>query len=68
MNNEALNAAAKFLGITDKDAVISASIVALVKGGGTIKDAMSINDAMDFLLGAGTYDKLVSDLYDTLRA
>jgi hypothetical protein len=28
----------------------------------------SVKEAIDFVLGEGTYDKLVSDLYDELRA
>lgn len=28
----------------------------------------AVRDAVDFVLGAGTYDSLVSDLYDDLRA
>jgi hypothetical protein len=31
-------------------------------------DVTAMKEAIDFVLGAGTYDRLVSDLYDELRA
>lgn len=43
-------------------AKISARIVALIAEGA------STRDAVDTVLGAGTFDKLASDLYDALRA
>jgi hypothetical protein len=46
----------------DKAALISKRIKMLLMQGKSIKDAM------DAVLGAGTYDKVVSDLYDELRA
>lgn len=33
-----------------------------------IENGMSIEAAFDFVLGAGSYAKLASDLYDSLRA
>jgi hypothetical protein len=46
----------------DKAALISKRIKMLLMQGKSIKDAM------DAVLGAGIYDKVVSDLYDELRA
>ena len=40
---------------------ISLKIAALVAAG------MQINEAVDAVLGAGTYEKLAADLYDALR-
>ena len=45
-----------------KNQAISLQILAKVASG------MTIGNAMDSVLGAGTYDKLVSDLYSELRA
>jgi hypothetical protein len=45
-----------------KNESISARILALVSGG------MTVEDAIDTVLGAGTSAKLVGDLYDALRA
>lgn len=45
-----------------KNAAISARIMQLVASGAPLQDAI------DAVLGAGTYAQLVSDLYDALRA
>lgn len=45
-----------------KDQIISARILLLVAAG------MDLREAFDQVLGAGTYSKLASDLYDALRA
>jgi hypothetical protein len=42
--------------------IISAKILIAQANG------MELSAAIDHVLGAGTYDKMVSDLYDTLRA
>lgn len=42
--------------------VISLRILALVKSG------MSEREAFDAVLGAGSFEKMASDLYDALRA
>jgi hypothetical protein len=42
--------------------IISAKILLAQANG------MELAQAIDHVLGAGTYDKMVSDLYDTLRA
>lgn len=47
---------------TRANALISAAILARVQKG------MSMKDAMDEVLGAGTYEKLAGDVYDQLRA
>lgn len=36
--------------------------------GWAFNDAAAVKAAIDHVLGEGTYDKLVSDLYDELRA
>ena len=46
----------------DMNAAISARILAAMGAG------LPVNEAIDAVLGAGTTDKLVSDLYDELRA
>lgn len=45
-----------------KNAIISARILAAVGEG------VAIDEAIDAVLGEGTYRQLVSDLYDELRA
>ncbi len=42
--------------------LISASILYLLTNG------VDTKEAFDFVLGAGSYDRMVSDLYDQLRA
>ena len=44
------------------NAKISAAILANIAAGMTQKDAV------DAVLGAGAYDRMVSDIYDALRA
>jgi hypothetical protein len=44
------------------DQIISAKIIAAMAQG------MTIDQAIDSVFGAGTYAKLASDLYDSLRA
>lgn len=46
----------------NKNNIISARIIALVAGG------MTVPAAVDAVLGAGTFAKLASELYDALRA
>lgn len=46
----------------NKDQVISAKILMAQSQG------MTLEAAIDHVLGAGTYDRLVSDLYNKLRA
>lgn len=36
--------------------------------GWAFNDATAVKVAVDYVLGEGAYDKLVSDLYDELRA
>lgn len=36
--------------------------------GWAFNDARAVRIAVDYVLGAGTYDKLVSDVYDELTA
>ena len=45
-----------------KNAKISAMLVALMGAG------MPVRDAVDAVLGAGTYEKLAGDVYDMIRA
>ena len=45
-----------------ENALISAQILALVAGG------MPLREALDTVCGAGTFEKLAGDVYDTLRA
>lgn len=45
-----------------KNAQISAAIISLRQEG------MSMRDAINQVLGAGTYEQIASDLYDALRA
>jgi hypothetical protein len=45
-----------------KNAKISEAILFLVQGG------MKINEAIDAVLGSGTYYKMACDLYDELNA
>lgn len=46
----------------EKNAVISSCIITLVAGG------MTLREAMDALLGEGTYLSLANSIYDSLRA
>ena len=62
MNANQLNAAAAPLNTSDKNVVFAACVKALVSAGFTV-DA-----ALDAVCGKGTYDNLVSDLYDQLNA
>lgn len=63
LGKKAIESAAQVLGAgATKNAVISAAIVALIAGG------LSHADAMDAVLGEGTHERLVSDLYGALRA
>lgn len=34
----------------------------------SLSDSVAVQGAIDFVLGEGTYDRLVSELYDELRA
>jgi hypothetical protein len=45
-----------------KDQIISAKILAAISGG------MTVDAAIDFVLGSGTYAKIASDLYDLFAA
>lgn len=45
----------------DAPAIISAKILTLVSTG------MTVQEALDAVCGAGTFEKLASDLYDALR-
>jgi hypothetical protein len=47
---------------TEKNALISAAILAAVKSG------KPISKAIDEILGEGTYTAVAGNLYDTLRA
>lgn len=46
----------------EKNAIISARIIANIGNGASLKEAF------DAVLGEGRYDTMVSDLYDELRA
>jgi len=46
----------------EKNAAISAAILTLRQQG------MTVRDAINQVLGAGTYEQIASDLYDALRA
>ena len=46
----------------EKNKIISARILAKVAEG------MTIRQAVDFVLGAGVFEKLANEIYDTLRA
>lgn len=48
--------------MTDKNAAISARILAEVAKGKTIRDAI------DTVFGAGAYERIAGELYDALRA
>ncbi len=48
--------------MTNMNAKISARILVLVQTG------MSVRDAIDAVLGTGTFTKLASDLYEQLQA
>ena len=48
--------------MSDMNAIISARILAAIGNGATVENAM------DAVLGAGTYDRVVGELYDELRA
>ena len=45
-----------------KNAAISANILAMCAEGATLRDAV------DAVLGAGTYDQIAGDIYESLRA
>ena len=47
---------------TAKNAAISAQILKLVSAG------VPLRDAIDAVLGAGTFDRVAGDAYDALRA
>jgi len=47
---------------TEKNAIISARILYLIAQG------MEMSEAMDKVLGAGTFEQVVSDLYDQFNA
>ena len=57
-----LDQMAELLGTTDKNQIISACIIALTSNGFTA------DQALDMVLGEGTFDKLASDLYEQLNA
>lgn len=46
----------------EKNSIISAQILARVAEGATMREAL------DGVLGVGTYDRMVGELYDQLRA
>jgi hypothetical protein len=57
-----LNKIAALLNTTDKNLVISVAIGTLVKAG------VDIREATDAVLGEGSYMKIATDVYNTLRA
>ncbi len=59
----ALNQVAAMLNTTDKNLVISVAIKTLMDHGG-----MTVEQAMDAVLGEGAYSKLAGNVYDSLRA
>lgn len=66
MNNKQLNTVAAIIennGIkATQQSTLAAAILAGVQGGADLKTAF------DHVIGAGCFDKLVGDLYDSLRA
>lgn len=46
----------------NKNQIISARIAA------KLAEGMTIQQAIDFVLGAGSFQKIASEIYDTLRA
>lgn len=48
--------------MTNKNQIITARIAA------KLAEGMTIEQAIDFVLGAGTFKKLAGEIYDTLRA
>lgn len=66
MNNKQLNTVAAIIennGIkATQQSTLAAAILAGVQGGADLKAAF------DHVIGAGSFDKLVGDLYDSLRA
>ena len=66
MNNNQLNTVATIIGNNGINAThqstLAAAILAGVQGGADLKSAF------DNVIGAGSFDKLVGDLYDSLRA
>ncbi len=59
----ALNQIAALLNTTDKNLVINVAIKTLMDHGG-----MTVDQAVDAVLGEGTYKKLAGVVYDSLRA
>ena len=62
ISKEQLNQVAELLGTTDKNVVISAVIKTFVDAG------MSVKDAFDSAFGEGSYNKMASEIYDSLNA
>lgn len=66
MNNKQLNTVSAIIennGIkATQQSTLAAAILAGVQGGADLKTAF------DHVIGAGSFDKLVGDLYDSLRA
>ena len=62
MNADQLNAVAALLNTTDKNLVFSVCVKTLVDAG------VSVRDAIDAVLGVGSFDSIASDVYDKLTA
>jgi hypothetical protein len=62
MNAEQLNAVAALLNTTDKNLVFSVCIKTLVDAG------VSVRDAIDAVLGVGTFEGIAGEVYGKLTA
>ena len=62
MNSTQLNAAAKLLGINDKNAVLAICTKVLIDSG------MTVDAAINAVCGNGTYENMINTLYTNLRA
>ena len=62
MNTQALNLIAAKMGTTDKEVVINVAIACLVKLGSPI------DQAVDAILGEGTYKKFADKVWDHLQS
>ena len=62
ITTEQLNAVATLLNTTDKKLVLSVCIKTLVEAGA------SVREAVDAVLGAGRFDDIASEVYESLTA
>jgi len=58
MQTEALNKIAKLLQTTDKNLVITAAIKSSIESG------LSVDQAIDFVLGEGTFKSIANSLWE----